>query len=101
MVLFPHRSRGEMDITTVFGTVVGGSSPSGSTIQQTHVKQLNIMQNKVKIKKFEIPIEVSRVTKALKEAGFEAYLVGGCVRDMFMGRKPKDWDVTTNATPEE
>ncbi|HEY4480054.1 MAG TPA: HD domain-containing protein [Candidatus Paceibacterota bacterium] len=59
------------------------------------------MQNKVKIEKFEIPIEVSRVTKALKEAGFEAYLVGGCVRDMFMGRKPKDWDVTTNATPEE
>ena len=98
MVLFPHRSRGEMDITTVFGTVVGGSSPSGSTATE---QALKTMQNKVKIEKFEIPIEVSRVTKALKEAGFEAYLVGGCVKDMFMGLKPKDWDVTTNATPEE
>lgn len=59
------------------------------------------MQNKVKIEKFDIPEEVSRVTQKLEEAGFEAYLVGGCVRDLFMGRKPKDWDVTTNATPEE
>ena len=56
---------------------------------------------KAKIEKFNIPEEVSRVTKALKNAGFEAYLVGGCVRDLFMGRKPKDWDVTTNAVPEE
>ncbi len=59
------------------------------------------MQNKAKIEKFNIPINVSRVTNRLKEAGFEAYLVGGCVRDMFMGRTPKDWDVTTNAKPEE
>ncbi len=54
-----------------------------------------------KIEKFNIPPEVSHVTKALKDAGFEAYLVGGCVRDLFMGRKPKDWDITTNAVPEQ
>lgn len=48
---------------------------------------------------FNIPPEVSRVTKALKEAGFESYIVGGCVRDLLLGRKPKDWDVTTNAVP--
>jgi len=59
------------------------------------------MSNKAKIEKFKIPEEVSRVTGKLKDAGFEAYLVGGCVRDLFMGRKPKDWDITTNATPEE
>ncbi len=59
------------------------------------------MQNKAKIDKFIVPEEVSRVTKTLKEAGFEAYLIGGCVRDLFMGRKPKDWDITTNATPEQ
>ena len=59
------------------------------------------MSNIAKIGRFEIPEEVSHVTKALKEAGFEAYLVGGCVRDLFMGRLPKDWDVTTNATPEQ
>jgi tRNA nucleotidyltransferase (CCA-adding enzyme) len=48
---------------------------------------------------FPIPEEVSKVARGLREAGFEAYLVGGCVRDMFLGRKPKDWDVTTNAKP--
>ncbi len=56
---------------------------------------------KATIEKFNIPQEVSHVTKRLKEAGFEAYLVGGCVRDLFMGRVPKDWDVTTNATPDQ
>lgn len=50
---------------------------------------------------FSIPLEVSRVTQTLEKAGFEAFLVGGCVRDLILGRKPKDWDVTTNATPEQ
>lgn len=49
---------------------------------------------------FPIPLEVRTVTKTLRDAGFEAYLVGGCVRDLMIGRTPKDWDVTTNATPE-
>ena len=49
----------------------------------------------------KIPKEVSHVTSTLENAGFEAYLVGGCVRDLLMGIKPKDWDVTTNATPEQ
>ena len=59
------------------------------------------MSNTAQIEKFNIPEEVSHVTKSLEKAGFEAYLVGGCVRDLFMGKKPKDWDVTTNAIPEE
>ena len=50
---------------------------------------------------FNIPPEVSRVTSELKKAGYEAYIVGGCVRDLLLGKKPKDWDVTTNATPEQ
>lgn len=37
----------------------------------------------------------------LKKAGFEAYLVGGCVRDLLLGREPKDFDVATNASPEQ
>lgn len=41
------------------------------------------------------------MTKTLQKKGFEAWIVGGCVRDLFLGIKPKDWDVTTNATPEE
>jgi len=48
-----------------------------------------------------VPIEALNVCKTLKEAGFEAYLVGGCVRDLIVSREPKDWDVTTNATPEQ
>ena len=48
-----------------------------------------------------IPKEVTYVTKTLETAGFEAYLVGGCVRDLFLEKKPKDWDITTNAGPEK
>ncbi|MSR73227.1 HD domain-containing protein [Candidatus Parcubacteria bacterium] len=51
--------------------------------------------------KFEIPKEIRKVTEALEKAGFEAYLVGGCVRDLILGKTPKDWDVTTNAIPEQ
>lgn len=56
---------------------------------------------KAKIEKFDIPKEVSHVTKKLHEAGFQAFLVGGCVRDLFMRRNPKDWDATTDAIPEQ
>ncbi len=55
---------------------------------------------KVKVK-FDIPKEISYVVADLEKAGFEAWLVGGCVRDLFLGVAPKDWDVTTDATPEE
>ena len=51
--------------------------------------------------KYEIPDEVSHVAKTLGDKGFEAYLVGGCVRDLLINKKPKDWDFTTNATPEQ
>lgn len=48
-----------------------------------------------------VPQFVSYVTQTLQQAGFEAYLVGGCVRDMILGKEPKDWDITTNARPEQ
>jgi len=53
------------------------------------------------IVKGDIPKEVLRVAETLEKAGFEAYLVGGCVRDLALGKAPKDWDITTNATPKE
>jgi len=53
------------------------------------------------INNYQIPDEVINVSKKLKEAGFEAYLVGGCVRDILLNRKPKDWDLTTDATPDD
>ncbi len=48
-----------------------------------------------------IPDYVKNTVSALKEGRFEAYIVGGCVRDFLMGKEPKDWDITTNAKPEE
>jgi len=48
-----------------------------------------------------IPQEVQNVSLQLEKAGYTAYLVGGCVRDLIMKREPKDWDLTTNATPEQ
>lgn len=48
-----------------------------------------------------IPREVKSVITKLQKAGYEAYIVGGCVRDFLRGVEPKDWDATTNAKPEE
>ncbi len=53
------------------------------------------------MKNSAIPTEVVNVVEILEKGGFQAYLVGGCVRDLFLGRTPKDWDVTTNAKPEQ
>lgn len=48
-----------------------------------------------------IPKEVLEIYKKLEDAKFEIYFVGGCVRNILLGRVVKDWDFTTNATPEE
>lgn len=50
---------------------------------------------------FHIPEKVNHIINELNRHGFEAYAVGGCVRDMVLGRKPQDWDITTSATPQE
>ena len=71
-----------------------GSIPAGRTkvflMKQTNLKLLN-----------NIPSYVTHVTKTLHDSGFEVFLVGGCVRDLLMNKEPKDWDLTTNAKPEE
>ena len=48
-----------------------------------------------------LPDKVKRIIDTLTAAGFEAYAVGGCVRDSILGRVPNDWDITTSAKPEE
>ena len=48
-----------------------------------------------------IPKEVKTILEKLRANGYEAYIVGGCVRDFLLDKEPKDWDVTTNAKPEE
>ncbi len=48
-----------------------------------------------------IPDQVINIIQKLKDAGFEAYAVGGCARDILLGIEPKDWDIATSAEPEE
>ncbi|HAU07625.1 MAG: hypothetical protein UW46_C0002G0029 [Candidatus Yanofskybacteria bacterium GW2011_GWF1_44_227] len=48
-----------------------------------------------------LPQEIISILKNLEDSGFEAYAVGGCVRDLSLDKKPKDWDITTNAKPEQ
>lgn len=59
-------------------------------------------------KKADISLDTSKIApkaievcKILQDSGYQAYLVGGCVRDLLMGTSPKDWDIATNAKPEE
>lgn len=47
------------------------------------------------------PVTVDKVLKRLEDAGYQAYAVGGCVRDLLRGKPPDDWDMTTSAHPEE
>ena len=51
--------------------------------------------------KISLPEKVNRIIHVLQSHGYEAYAVGGCVRDSILGRVPDDWDITTSATPEE
>lgn len=51
--------------------------------------------------KILLPQHVKTIISTLEAAGYEAYAVGGCVRDAVLGREPEDWDITTSAKPEE
>lgn len=51
--------------------------------------------------KIQLPEKVAFIINTIQEAGYEAYAVGGCVRDSILGRVPDDWDITTSAKPQE
>ena len=51
--------------------------------------------------KIQIPEKANEIITTLTAAGYEAYVVGGCVRDAILGREAADWDITTNAKPEQ
>ena len=51
--------------------------------------------------KIVIPEQVNSILESLQKSGYEAYVVGGCVRDALLGREPNDWDITTSALPME
>jgi len=49
----------------------------------------------------QIPKEIQNIIQKLRKADYAAFIVGGCVRDLLLDKKPKDWDITTNAKPKE
>ena len=51
--------------------------------------------------KIILPDKVKNIIGQLESHGFEAYIVGGCVRDALLGRNPEDWDITSNALPKD
>ncbi|MCD8149914.1 MAG: HD domain-containing protein [Clostridiales bacterium] len=51
--------------------------------------------------RINLPEKVSFIIKELQRTGYDAYAVGGCVRDVVLGREPQDWDITTSAKPEQ
>ena len=53
------------------------------------------------MKKIKIPFVLQKLNSVFEENGYEAYLVGGAVRDVLMGKNPSDYDVATNAEPQE
>ena len=94
-----NRRHGTIVVTRVWfsGRTTGCQSVDASSILATRTKRVCYdleMQ-------YRIPEEVAKVSKSLRDAGYESYLVGGCVRDLIIGLEPKDWDITTNASPEQ
>lgn len=70
---------------------------STTTVSSTQI----IPRDQHTISRKQISENALKVIYRLDKAGYEAYLVGGCIRDLLLGRQPKDFDVTTNATPEQ
>lgn len=51
--------------------------------------------------RIQLPDDVKKIIQKIENAGFEAFAVGGCIRDSLLNRKPNDWDITTSAKPQE
>ena len=62
---------------------------------------MNPIRQTIHFDKTLIDKDAKKVVKTLNKAGYETYLVGGCIRDLLLGQKPKDFDIATSATPEQ
>ena len=62
---------------------------------------MTLVRQTVKFDKKLLDKDAVKVVQTLIKAGYEAYLVGGCIRDLLLGYEPKDFDIATNATPEQ
>jgi poly(A) polymerase len=75
--------------------------PSTPTKQQSVINPVIIPKGQHPVTFADISDNTLSVLRRLNAKGYEAYLVGGCIRDKLMGKTPKDFDVATNATPEQ
>ena len=62
---------------------------------------MNHTRQSVQFDKRLLDSDALKIVKKLNKSGYEAYLVGGCIRDLLLGYAPKDFDIATNATPEQ
>ena len=77
------------------------STKSETTVNLTRTSQIEAGQSKIQNLKSKMAEAATEIVRRLRAEGFQAYLVGGCVRDLVMGHEPADYDVATDATPEQ
>ena len=87
-------------IRRVFGNAAA-QTPSASSPALQNSNRQTIPVSKHGIDLDLVSPAARSVCEGLQDAGYEAYIVGGAVRDMLLGREPKDFDIATNATPEQ
>ncbi|WP_407658260.1 polynucleotide adenylyltransferase PcnB [Larsenimonas rhizosphaerae] len=86
----------------MFKSLQGGPQRLNTPTSSPHIASPRILtRDEHSLSRRMINESALKVLYRLNRAGFEAYLVGGCVRDSLLGKQPKDFDVATNATPEE
>jgi poly(A) polymerase len=81
--------------------LMGKTSPANGAKAHPKGKRVEVAKEEHLIDLTLVDERAIKVVQTLSEAGFEAYIVGGAVRDLLLGLRPKDFDVATNATPEE
>src|ERR1700675_795614 len=79
---------------------VEGPSPPAESADARHAGT-GLVRHSAPLAEELIDADAAKVVRRLERAGFQAYLVGGCVRDLLLGGKPKDFDIATSARPED
>ncbi|MDH5358049.1 MAG: polynucleotide adenylyltransferase PcnB [Gammaproteobacteria bacterium] len=90
-----------LSLNTIFNRLKRNRPRSQGSTTTGHDEPVIIPRPQHTISRSQISPHALKVLYRLKDAGYEAYLVGGCVRDLLLGHEPKDFDVTTDASPEQ
>ena len=81
--------------------IFGRAKNDAIDMAEQPISPLIVPRDQHSLSRAQVSPQALKVLYGLKDAGYEAYLVGGCVRDLLLGFEPKDFDVATNASPEE